>query len=86
MIPGRVPARTQQTQNGGLVLTGGQADPFPLALPHLQLRWLEHNLKQTETRDSAFIWIDIFIYPGHNLFEVGMFYSKEGPQLSSLGD
>lgn len=71
----------------GLVLTGGAGG----ASSH----WLSHtcsyaggstNLNQTETRDFSFIWIDIFIYPGHNFFEVGWFYSKEGPKLSYLSD
>ena len=44
------------------------------------------NPKQTETRDFGFIWIDIFIYLWHNFFEVGWFYSKEGPKLSYPGD
>lgn len=39
------------------------------------------DLKQTETCDLGFILIDICIYPRHNFFEVGWFYSKEGPKL-----
>lgn len=78
--------RAETTQQGlsrqvGQAAAGVAHSPTPAALPAGST-----DPKQTETRDFGFLWIDVFVCLWHNFFEVGWFYSEEGPKLSYPGD